>query len=78
VLGQVSQAEAENFAVLSSTRDDAEGLAKKIALLESELVEGRWAHEMSEREHRKCFDKLNLLQTRGSKLCLSIVGPPRA
>jgi hypothetical protein len=38
----VSRAEAENSAVLTSVREDAEGLAWKIALLEDELM----------REHR--------------------------
>jgi hypothetical protein len=29
-----------------------------------------------EREHREHFEELTLLQTRGNKLCLAIIGPP--
>jgi hypothetical protein len=29
---------------------------QKITHLESELAEEHWVHEMSEREHRECFD----------------------
>jgi septin family protein len=40
--------EAENAATLASAREDAEGLARKIALLEGELAEERWARELAE------------------------------
>jgi hypothetical protein len=33
---------------------------------------------VSEREHREQFKELTLLQTRGSKLCHAIIGPPWA
>jgi hypothetical protein len=36
----------------------------------------RWWEE-SEREHWEKFEEFTLLQTRGSELCLAIVGPPR-
>jgi hypothetical protein len=49
-LERVSRAEVENSAVLTSAHDDAKGIAKKIALLESELVEERQARKMSERD----------------------------
>jgi hypothetical protein len=33
--------------------------------------------QVSERERRARFEELTLLQTRGSKLCHAIIGPPR-
>jgi hypothetical protein len=74
----VSRVETENSAALSFAHADAEGLARKIVLLEDELAEEHWAWETSDREHRECFEELALLQTQGSELCLDIVGPPRA
>jgi hypothetical protein len=38
-------------------------------------AECRW--EVSKKECREHFEELTLLQTRGSELCLAIVGPPR-
>jgi hypothetical protein len=38
-------------------------------------AERRW--EVSERERQVQFEELTLLQTRGSKLCLATVDPPR-
>jgi hypothetical protein len=89
--------EAENATTWASTHEDAEGLVRKIALLEGDLAEERRAQklvkeiscslsdmadaehwwEVFEREHRVQLEELTLLQTRGSKLCLAIVGPPR-
>jgi hypothetical protein len=60
-LERVSQAEVENSAALASIHEDAAGLAQKIALLENNLVRERRAQEMSEREHRACFQELTLL-----------------
>jgi hypothetical protein len=70
--------EAENSAVLSSARADAEGLTRKIILLEDEHVEEHRAHEASERENQERFEELTLLQTRGSELCLANIGLPWA
>jgi hypothetical protein len=70
---RVSRMEAENTAVLAFARKDAEGIVRKIALLEDELVvensyglsdmvadaERRW--EVSEMEHREQFGELTLL-----------------
>jgi hypothetical protein len=66
----------ENSIALSSTRADAMDLAQKVVLLEDEIGEERQAWETFEREHRERFEELTLLQTRGSKLCDAIVGPP--
>jgi hypothetical protein len=40
---RVPRMEAENATTLASAREDAEGLVQKIALLEGELAEERWA-----------------------------------
>jgi hypothetical protein len=95
---RVSRAKAENTTALASAHEDAEGLVRKITLLEGGLVEEcraqelseenshglsdaaadaecRW--EVSEMECRVQFKELTLLQTRGSELCLAIIGPPR-
>jgi hypothetical protein len=64
--------------VLASAHEDAEGLARKIALLEDELAVEHRAWEVSEREHREQFDELTLLQTQGSELCRAIVYHPWA
>jgi hypothetical protein len=77
-LERVSRAKVENTTTLASTREDAKGLAWKIALLEDELaVEGR-AQEVSKWEHREQFEELTLLQTRGFELCHAIIDPPQA
>jgi hypothetical protein len=94
---RVVRVEAENAMPLASAREDVEGLARKIALLEGEPVEVRRAQELaeensyglfdaaadaeqqweeSERERQEQFKELTLLQTQGSELCLTIVGPP--
>jgi hypothetical protein len=77
-LERVSRAETENSTALTSICEDAEGLARKITLLEDEPVRERRARETSEREHRTCFEELTLLQTWGSELCHAFVGPPWA
>jgi hypothetical protein len=60
-LERVSRVEAENSAVLTSVREDAKGLARKIALLEDELTREHRARETSEREHQSCIKELTLL-----------------
>jgi BMFP domain-containing protein YqiC len=45
------RAEAENATVLASAREDVEGFARKIALLEDKLATEHRAREVSEREH---------------------------
>jgi hypothetical protein len=42
-LEHVSRAEAENATTLASAREDAEGLARKAALLDDELAAKHWA-----------------------------------
>jgi hypothetical protein len=49
---RVSRVEAENTAALASAHEDAEGLVRKIALLEGELVEARRAREVAEEKSR--------------------------
>jgi hypothetical protein len=46
----VSRVEAETTTVLASARKDAEGFARKIALLEGELAAEHRAREVFERE----------------------------
>jgi hypothetical protein len=75
---RVSRADAENITTLASTHEDVVDFARKIALLEDELVAERRAWEVSEREHQEQFVELTLLQTRGSELCHAIIGPPQA
>jgi hypothetical protein len=67
-LERVSRVEAKNSTVLSSAHADADDLARKVILLEDELVEVCQARETSEREHREHFEELTLLQTCGSEL----------
>jgi hypothetical protein len=67
-LERVSRVEAKNSTVLSSAHADADDLARKVILLEDELVEECQARETSEREHREHFEELTLLQTCGSEL----------
>jgi hypothetical protein len=76
-LEQVSQAEVENFVVLSSSCADTEDLVRKVILLEDELAEERWVRETSNREHQEHFEELTLLQTQGSEMCHAIISPPR-
>jgi hypothetical protein len=57
----VSQAEADNSAVLSSTHSSAEDLAQKVTLLEDKLAEEHRVREASEKEHREHFEELTLL-----------------
>jgi hypothetical protein len=77
-LERVSWVEAENSTALTSVREDVEGLALKITLLEDELKREHRGRETFEREHRACFEELTLLYTRGSELCHAIIGPPWA
>jgi hypothetical protein len=77
-LERVSRSRVENAMALASTREDTEGLARKIALLEDDLAAEHWAQEASEREHRAHFEELTLLQTRGFELCHATIGPHRA
>jgi hypothetical protein len=53
---RVSRVETENAMTLDSTHDDAGGLARKIALLESELVDVRQAREVAEEKSRGLSD----------------------
>jgi hypothetical protein len=62
-LERVSRAEVENAMVLASAHEDAEGFARKIALLEEEVIAERQAREVFEREHREQFKELTLMQT---------------
>jgi hypothetical protein len=75
-LEKVSRVEVGNTAALTSACEDAKGFIRKIALLEGELAAEHRAWEVSEREHWEQFLGLTLLQTRGSELCHTIVGPP--
>jgi hypothetical protein len=77
-LERVSRVLTETATTLVSTREDAEGFARKIALLEDELVVERRAREVPERDYREQFEELTLLQTRGSELCHIIVSLTRA
>jgi hypothetical protein len=77
VLERMSRAEVENTTVLASAREDVEGLVRKIALLEGELVVEHWAWEVSKRERWEQFKELKLLHTWGSELCHTVVGPSR-
>jgi hypothetical protein len=62
-LERVSIVEIENVVALASAYEDAEGLVRKISLLEDELAGERWAREVSERERQAQFKELTLLQT---------------
>jgi hypothetical protein len=53
VLERVSRAKAENVAALDSAREDTEGFARKITLLEDELAMEHQTQEVSERECRE-------------------------
>jgi hypothetical protein len=53
---RVSRVEAENTVVLASTREDAEGLVQKIALLEGELEEACQARDVPEENSRGLSD----------------------
>jgi hypothetical protein len=56
----VSRAEAENAMALASTREDAEGFAHKIVLLEDTLTVEHQAREVSKRESREQLKELTL------------------
>jgi hypothetical protein len=57
----VSQAEADNSTVLSSTHSSVEDLARKVTLLEDKLAVEHRVREASEKEHREHFEELTLL-----------------
>jgi hypothetical protein len=44
---RVSRVEAENTTAMASAREDAEGLVRKITLLEGELAEERQAQKLA-------------------------------
>jgi hypothetical protein len=77
-LERVSRAEAESVVALASACEDVEGFVRKITVLVDELAAEGLALEVSEREHQARFEECTLLQTRGSKLCHAIIGPPRS
>jgi hypothetical protein len=53
---RVSRVEMENIAMLASAHEDAEGLVRKIALLEGELAEARWAQDVVGEKSCVLFD----------------------
>jgi hypothetical protein len=55
--------EVENAAMLAAAREDAEGHARKVALLEGELVEVRQAREVAEEK----FDNLSGTSADGAR-----------
>jgi hypothetical protein len=77
-LQRMSRAKAKNAVVLASAREDAEGLIRKIALFEGELVAEYQAQEVFERERLEQFEELTILQIQGSELCHAVIGPPQA
>jgi hypothetical protein len=77
-LQRMSRVKAKNAVVLASAREDVEGLIRKIALFEGELVAEYQAQEVSERERLEQFEELTILQIQGSELCHAIIGPPQA
>jgi hypothetical protein len=60
-LERVSRVKAENVMALASACEDAEGIARKITLLEDELTAESQAQEVFERERREQFEELTLL-----------------
>jgi hypothetical protein len=48
--------EAENAAALAFAHEDAEGLVRKITLLEGELTDERRAHELAKENSHGLFD----------------------
>jgi hypothetical protein len=48
--------EVEDAAALASVHEDAEGLGRKVALLEGELAEARWAREVAEEKFHSLPD----------------------
>jgi hypothetical protein len=52
---------ADNVMALASAREDAEGIARKITLLEDELTAESQAREVFEMERREQFEELTLL-----------------
>jgi hypothetical protein len=84
--------EVESAVVLASAHEEAEDLARRIALLEGELAEVRQARDMAKENSRGSFDMVadaerwleeSKIECRehfanpGSEQCLAIVGPPR-
>jgi hypothetical protein len=82
---RVSRVEVQSAAALASAREDAEDLARKIALLEGELVEARQAREVveensrglsnvvweeSEREHQEQFEEVTSFYRSGALSCV--------
>jgi hypothetical protein len=82
---RVSRVEVQSAAALASAREDAEDLARKIALLEGELVEARQAREVveensrglsdvvweeSEREHQEQFEEVTSFYRSGAPSCV--------
>jgi hypothetical protein len=53
---RVSRVETENAVVLASACEDAEGLVRKVALLEGELAEARRAWEVAEEKFHDLSD----------------------
>jgi hypothetical protein len=60
-LERVLRVEVEKAVVLAFDREDAEGFACKVTLLEDELAAKHQAQEVSEREHREQLEELTLL-----------------
>jgi hypothetical protein len=56
---RVSRVEVQSAAALASAREDAKDLARKIALLEGELVEARQAREVVEENSRGLSDAMS-------------------
>jgi hypothetical protein len=77
-LERVSRAEEENAMMFASACEDAEGLTRKVALLEDELAVEHRAWAMFEREHRACVEVLTLMQTWSFELSHAIIGTPWA
>jgi hypothetical protein len=46
----------ENVTVLASTREDADGVIRKVSLLEGELAEARQAQEVAEEKFHSLSD----------------------
>jgi hypothetical protein len=53
---RVSRMEVDNAVMSAFSHDDVEGLVRKIALLEDELVEEDWAREFAEKNSRGLSD----------------------
>jgi hypothetical protein len=59
-----------------TAHEGSKGFAQKVTLLEDELAVEHQAWEVSKREHQVRFKELTHLQTWGSELCHSNIGPP--